>query len=47
MAGNPMYVQGEVAAEQTGKTVAEIDAAAATGEIPSHYVGLATAGLRR
>ena len=36
---NPIFMQGEAAAELTGKTIGEIDEAAATGAIPAHYVG--------
>ncbi|MBX9638495.1 MAG: hypothetical protein K2X97_01825 [Mycobacteriaceae bacterium] len=33
------WITGEAAAELTGKTVAEIDAAAAAGEIAAQYQG--------
>ena len=33
------FMTGEAAAELTGLSVAEIDRAAATGQIPAHYTG--------
>ena len=33
------FMTGEAAAELTGLSIAEIDQAAATGEIPAHYTG--------